>query len=219
MNTEYNRMVQDLGNAANLYNFQQKLAMYKNKREPNYVRAVLNARPMLYMRVLRAYNGVPEGMMQYASKILDDVNQESSPRLLFDAMKKLRALNKMVRRTPGISMLTKPSEPVGQKKYTMQQMVDDLSKSKNLSSYGKKVILYQNQKNYAKAVVKAKALVAERVRANYTNLTDGAKKAIRGVVDIKAAKNKNASPALMFTALNAMRKLRAGVDKSAWRFN
>jgi hypothetical protein len=219
MNTEYNRMVQDLGNAANLYNFQQKLAMYKNKREPNYVRAVLNARPMLYMRVLRAYNSIPEGMMQYGAKILSNVNQESSPRLLFDAMKKLRALNKMVRRTAGISILTKPNEPVGQKKYTMKQMVDDLSKSKNLSSYGKKVILYQNQNNYAKAVVKAKALVAERVRDNYANLTKGGKETIKSMVDINAAKNKNASPALMFTALNAMRRLRTSGAKEAWRFN
>lgn len=218
MNNRYNRMVQDLGNSANLYNFQQKLAMYKNKREPNYVRAVLNARPMLYMRVLRAYNNVPEGVMEYAAKILGNVNQESSPRVLFDAMKKMRALNKMVRRTPGISMLTKSKEPLVQMKYTMKQMVEDLSKSKDLSSYGKKLILYQNQNNYAKAVVKAKALVAERVRERYENLTKGGKQVIKNMVDINAAKNKNASPALMFTALNEMRKLRIGSEKQAWRF-
>jgi hypothetical protein len=214
----YNRMIRNLSNSKTLYNFQQKLATYKNNKEPNYVRAVLNTRPLLFARVLRAYTQLPEKMKQFGIDIVRDVNQNSSPRLLFDALKKLEALNTMARRgSPALSMLTKPSEPINAPKYTMEEMVNDLSKSNNFSSYGKKMVLYQNQKNYSKALVKAKAKVADRVRTLYEQLSENQQKKVNAFVDVNAAKNKNANPVLMFNALREMRRFRSPRNQS-WRF-
>ena len=99
----------------------------------------------------------------------------------------------------------------------MEEMVNDLTKSNNFSTYGKKMVLYQNQKNYAKALVKAKAKVADRVRTRYEQLSENQQKKVNAFVDVNAAKNKNANPVLMFNALREMRRFRSPRNQS-WRF-
>ena len=196
----YDSMVRDLGSAKTLYSYQQKLAEYKNNKIPNYVGMVRNSRALLYNRVLRSSQNVPEKSTAFAKQLANGVNAESSPRRLFEALRKLNTL----KTSPRVS--------------TKMSMVEDLAKSRNFSNYGKKTLKYQGQKNYAKAAVKAKALVAERVRARYAQLSKPQREEVNKYVDIGAATNKASSPAVMFNALNEMRRFRDPSNQS-WRFD
>jgi hypothetical protein len=187
-----------LANAKNLYEYQMKLAMYKNNKVPNYVAMVRNSRTLLYNRVLRSSQNVPEKSKVFATQIANGVNAESSPRRLFEALQKLNRLKKAP-------------------KATTATMVEDLAKSRNFSNYGKKMLKYQGQKTYAQALVKAKALVADRVRARYEELTKAQRGEVNKYVDIGAATNKASSPAVMFNALDEMRRFRDPANQS-WRF-
>lgn len=188
----YDLMVQDLISANTLYNYQQKLAKYKNKREPNYVRAVRDTRPVIFMRVLRAYNNVPNSKLTEGVKILENVNQDSSPRELFEALKKMRAL--MTKPTKGLSILEN-TEPVPKLTFTQKAMVKDLVRTRNYDPmlYRKKMLLYQNQKDYAKALIEAKGILANRVREKYETLPNAYKKMVRNSIDINAGRNKNSN--------------------------
>ena len=187
-----------LADAKNLYEYQMKLARYKDNKIPNYMAMVRNSRALLYNRVLRSSQNVPEKSKVFATGIANRVNAESSPRRLFEALQKLNMLKKS------------PSK-------TTTSMVEDLAKSRNFSNYGKKMLKYQGQKNYAQALVKAKALVSERVRARYAQLTKAQRDEVNKYVDINAATNKASSPAVMFNALDEMRRFRDPMNHS-WRF-
>jgi hypothetical protein len=188
-----------LAKAKNLYEYQMKLASYKNNKVPNYTSMVRNSRALLYNRVLRSSQNVNEKSKVFATQIANGVNAESSPRRLFEALQKLNRLK------------TAP------KTLAKDTMVEDLAKSRTFSNYGKKMLKYQGQKNYAQALVKAKALVAERVRARYMQLTKAQRNEVDEYVDIRAATNKASSPAVMFNALEEMRRFRDPMNQS-WRF-
>jgi len=76
---------------------------------------------------------------------------------------------------------------------------------------------YKGMKNYAKALVEAKALVAERVRGRYAQLKKAQRSEVNKYMDIDAATNKGSSPAVMFNALEEMRRFRDPANQS-WRF-
>lgn len=208
----FNVMVQDLISANTLYNYQQKLAKYKNKREPNYIRAVRESRPAIFMRVLRAYNNVPNSKLTEGVKILENVNQDSSPRELFEALKKMRALN--TGPGQGLSILQN-GEAVPKLTFTQKAMVKDLVRTRNYDPvlYKKKMLLYQNQKNYAKALIEAKGILANRVREKYETLPNAYKKMVRNSIDINAGRNKNSNINTILKALRYVYQL-----PLEWRF-
>jgi len=192
--------VRKLADAKNLYQYQMKLAKYRDKKIPNYMAMVRNSRTLLYNRVVRSSENVPETSKVFAESVVTGVNAESSPRLLFEALQKLNALKRSPRATS-----------------TKTTMVDDLAKSRNFSNYGKKMLKYQGQKKYARALVEAKARVAERVRNRYAQLTKAQRGEVNKYVNIGAATNKASSPAVMFNALDEMRRFRDPMNQS-WRF-
>jgi hypothetical protein len=189
----------ELANSKTLYDYQMKLAGYKNRKVPDYVAMVRNSRNLLYARVLRAYENADVNSKQFAMQIAAGVNAESSPRRLFEALRKLNTLKAPTKSTAKTTM------------------VEDLAKSKNFSNYGKKMMKYKGMKNYAKALVEAKALVAERVRGRYAQLKKAQRSEVNKYVDIDAATNKGSSPAVMFNALEEMRRFRDPANQS-WRF-
>ena len=187
----------DLAKSNTLYDYQMKLASYRNNKVPNYVAMVRNSRALLYARVLRAYENTPDESKQFAMQIARGVNAENSPRKLFEALKKLQTLKSV--------------------KKDAATMVEDLARSRTFSNYGKKVLKYKDKKNYSKAVVKAKALLAERVRGRYNALTKKQRQQVNEYVNINAATNKGSSPVVMFNALDEMRRFRDPSNQS-WRF-
>jgi len=95
----------ELANSKTLYDYQMKLAGYKNRKVPDYVAMVRNSRNLLYARVLRAYENADVNSKQFAMQIAAGVNAESSPRRLFEALRKLNTLKAPTKSTAKTTMV------------------------------------------------------------------------------------------------------------------
>jgi len=184
----------ELANSNSFYNYQMKLARYKNKKvkPEKYISLVKNTRALLYARVLRAYERAFAESKETAMNAIKTVNAESSPKRLFEALKKLNTVKPVPKMT----------------------MAADLANSRTFSNFGKKMLKYTGEKGYAEGVVKAKALLAERVRNSYEKLSESQKNEVKKYVNTRAAMNKTSNPAIMFNALDEMNRYLTG----SWRF-
>ena len=202
-------MAKNLGSATNLYAFQKKLANYKDKKIPNYLTAVKNARPMLYERVLNKARTLPNRILASGKQISNSVSQNSSPKELFNAMKKLNGLKSAHEKTKTLAspFATKNVTPIGNVKFTQNQMAEDLAKSRNWTNYSKKALLYQGQANYSKAVVDAKAVLSNRVKKRYEELTKKQQEQTQKYANV-AGMNKSSSPENLLNALAEMRRFK-----------
>jgi uncharacterized Fe-S radical SAM superfamily protein PflX len=202
-------MAKNLGSATNLYAFQKKLANYKDKKIPNYLIAVKNARPMLYERVLNKARTLPNRILASGKQISNSVSQNSSPKELFNAMKKLNGLKSAHEKTKTLAspFATKNVTPIGNVKFTQNQMAEDLAKSRNWTNYSKKALLYQGQANYSKAVVDAKAVLSNRVKKRYEELTKKQQEQTQKYANV-AGMNKSSSPENLLNALAEMRRFK-----------
>ena len=211
-------MAKNLGSATNLYTFQKKLANYKDKKIPNYLTAVKNARPMLYERVLNKARALPNRILVSGKQISNAVSKNSSPKELFNAMKKLNTLKSTHNKTKTLAspFATKNVSPIGNVKFTQNQMAEDLAKSRNWTNYSKKALLYQDQANYSKAVVNAKAVLSNRVKKRYGELTKKQQEETQKYVNV-AAMNKSSSPANLLNALEEMRRFKRPFMRWTWK--
>ena len=202
-------MAKNLGSATNLYAFQKKLANYKDKKIPNYLIAVKNARPMLYERVLNKARTLPNRILASGKQISNSVSQNSSPKELFNAMKKLNGLKSAHEKTKTLAspFATKNVTPIENVKFTQNQMAEDLAKSRNWTNYSKKALLYQGQANYSKAVVDAKAVLSNRVKKRYEELTKKQQEQTQKYANV-AGMNKSSSPENLLNALAEMRRFK-----------
>lgn len=201
-------MVKNFGTAKNLFDFQKKRAIYANRKVSNYVNAMRNARPMLYKRLENKVAGLPSSISVRGKRILSSVTANSSPKELFNAMKEVNALRPL-RAVPDTR------EPVNKVKYTQTYMAEELGKSRNRKNYANKVFLFSNQDDYARAVVRAKVILAKRVKMRYDSLSEVNKK----LMNISGL-NKSSNPERLLRALERMASFnRTPNTNMSWRFN
>jgi hypothetical protein len=201
-------MVKNFGTAKNLFDFQKKRAIYANRKVSNYVNAMRNARPMLYKRLENKVAGLPTNISARGKNILSSVTANSSPKELFNAMKAVNAL-----RPTRVVPVTR--EPLNKLKYTQTYMAEELGKSRNRKNYANKVFLFSNQDDYARAVIRAKVILAKRVKMRYDTLSEVNKR----LVNISGL-NKSSNPERLLRALERMATFnRAPNTNMSWRFN
>jgi len=199
---EFKNMVEKFGNAETLYNYQRLRAIYTNRKEPNYVNAMRQSRPILYERLQKLVARLPEEIFSNGRNIFLSVSANSSPKELFNAMNKVKRLR------------VKPTQPVikdplNTLKYTQTYMAQELGKSRNRKNYANKALLFMGQTNFAKAAVRAKAMLAKRVKQRYDRLSEENKK----FVNITRL-NKSANPEQHLKALERMSKFNTNTNNA-----
>jgi hypothetical protein len=124
-------------------------------------------------------------------------------------MKKLNGLKSAHEKTKTLAspFATKNVTPIGNVKFTQNQMAEDLAKSRNWTNYSKKALLYQGQANYSKAVVDAKAVLSNRVKKRYEELTKKQQEQTQKYANV-AGMNKSSSPENLLNALAEMRRFK-----------
>lgn len=203
-------MVKNFGTAKNLFDFQKKRAIYANRKVSNYVNAMRNSRPMLYKRLENKVAGLPTNISARGKNILSLVTANSSPKELFNAMKAVNALRQ--RQPPEIVPVNR--EPLNKVKYTQTYMAEELGKSRNRKNYANKVFLFSNQDDYARAVVRAKVILAKRVKMRYDSLSETNKR----LMNISGL-NKSSNPDRLLRALERMATFnRTPNTNMSWRF-
>lgn len=213
------KMVKSFGNAKNLFEFQKLKAKYADEKVPNYLMAIRDSKPTLYKRLQNKVNALPYQIMADGKNILSSVKKNSSPKEFFDAMKKVNALNANYKakrgKNRGSVFATKNYEAIGNVRFTQKFMAEELAKSRNLSNYGAKAMLFSTQRNYAKAVLDAKVMLANRVKKKYNALTNEQKKQMN-ISDI----NKTSSPEKLMRTIENFQKFKPVVrTNESWRFN
>lgn len=83
---DFNAMVEDLGRSRRLFNFQLKLANYKNKKTPNYFKAVIESKAMLMRRVKNKYKKLTKAQKERLTFDMRALKKSASPANLFNAL-------------------------------------------------------------------------------------------------------------------------------------
>jgi hypothetical protein len=205
----FKNMVEKFGNAQTLYNYQRLRAIYANRKEPNYVNAMRQSRPILYERLQKLVARLPEEIFNNGRNIYLSVSANSSPKELFNAMNKVKRLR--VKPTEPLQPVIK--DPLNTLKYTQTYMAQELGKSRNRKNYANKALLFMGQTNFARAVVRAKVILAKRVKQRYARLSEENKK----FVNISRL-NKSSNPEQLLKALERMSKFNMTNNNASWRF-
>ena len=93
-------------------------------------------------------------------------------------------------------------------------MAQELGKSRNRKNYANKQLLFMGQTNYARAVVRAKVILAKRVKQRYSRLSEANKR----LVNISGL-GKSSNPEQLLKALERMAKFNTNNNNASWRFN
>lgn len=209
MLTERDVMVRSFGKAKNLFEFQKLKAKYADEKVPNYLMAIRDSKPTLYKRLQNKVNALPYQIMADGKNILSSVKKNSSPKEFFDAMKKVNALN------ANYKAKRKNYKTIGKMRFTQKFMARELAKSRNLSNYGAKAVLFSTSGNFSRAVLDAKVMLANRVKKKYNALTNEQKKQMN-ISDI----NKTSSPEKLMRTIENFQKFKPVVrTNESWRFN
>jgi len=203
----FQNMVEKFGNANTLYNYQKLRAIYTNRKEPNYVEAMRQSRPILYKRLEKLVARLPEEIFKNGRNILFSVSANSSPKELFNAMNKVNRLKMPPKERPVVK------EPLNKLKYTQTYMAQELGKSRNRKNYANKQLLFMGQTNYARAVVRAKVILAKRVKQRYNRLSE----ANKNLVNISGL-GKSSNSEKLLKALERMAAFNTN-NNASWRFN
>lgn len=187
------KMVEKFGNAKTLYDYQKLRATYTNRKEPNYVEAMLQSRPILYRRLENKVSRLPEELFNDGVDVFMSVYPTSSPKELFNAMDRVEQL----KTTPSTT-----AKDLKKLKYTQSYMAKELGKSRNRKNYEKKRLLFMGQTKYASAVFNSKVILAKRVKERYNRLSEAKK----NLVNISGL-GKSSSPEQLLKALERMASL------------
>lgn len=201
----FQNMVAKFGNAKTLFDYQKLRAIYTDRKESNYVEAMRQSRPILYQRLENRVARLPDELFNRGANVLYTVTKNSSPKELFNAINKVSKM-----RVKPIVPVTKV--PLNKVKYNQSYMAQELGKSRNRKNYAGKVALFSDQADYARAVVRAKVLLAKRVKERYERLSEANKK----FVNISGI-NKSSSPQQLLRALERM-ALFNNTNNGSWRF-
>ena len=86
----YEDMVKDLGRSRTLRTYQYKLAGYKDKKQPDYFKAVIESKNLLMNRINNKYNKLTNTQKKIANKYIGSTTEASSPVKLFKTIEKMR---------------------------------------------------------------------------------------------------------------------------------
>lgn len=203
-------MVEKFGNAKTLYDYQRLRAIYTNRKEPNYVEAMRQSRPILYKRLENKVARLPTALFNKGVNVFLSVSANSSPKELFNAMNRVNRL----KMPPKVIERPVVKEPLNKLKYTQTYMAQELGKSRNRKNYANKQLLFMGQTNYARAVVRAKVILAKRVKQRYSRLSEANKR----LVNISGL-GKSSNPEQLLKALERMAKFNTNNNNASWRFN